>query len=225
MTVLVDSVPAVPEGCTRLYLCRHGETDFNVAGCFQGSGIDSPLNAHGEAQASALGRAFENMPLTAVYSSTLSRARATAAAIQARHPTVVTGQVSGIQEMHFGDHEGKKLDEHQAEFHAVVDKWAAGQLDVAWPGGESALDVEARGTTALAELLLAQPEGAHVAVVCHSRFNRIILASIVHHDLRAMADIVQDNTCVNVLDFDRTKHTFTARLINNTAHWAFLEAA
>ncbi|KDO26800.1 hypothetical protein SPRG_08090 [Saprolegnia parasitica CBS 223.65] len=219
----LTTLPEVPAHHTRLYLCRHGETQFNVDGCFQGSGIDSVLTAHGAAQAHALGLAFRDIPLDAVFSSTLLRAKATAAQIQRHHAvTVTTGTIDGIQEMHFGAYEGKQLESHQAEFHAVVDRWAAGDLDVAWPGGESATGVAARGTTALEALLRAAPERRHVAVVCHSRFNRIVLASLVHQDLRAMAHIVQDNTCVNVLDYDHATRSFHAILINNTDHWRYL---
>ncbi|EQC28701.1 hypothetical protein SDRG_13574 [Saprolegnia diclina VS20] len=218
----LTTLPEVPAHCTRLYLCRHGETQFNVDGCFQGSGIDSVLTAHGAAQAHALGLAFADVPLDAVFSSTLLRAKATAAQIQ-RHHAATSGTVDGIQEMHFGEYEGKKLASHQVEFHAVVDKWAAGDLDVAWPGGESATDVATRGTAALEALLRAAPQRRHVAVVCHSRFNRIVLASLVHNDLRTMANIVQDNTCVNVLDYDHVTRSFYPILINNTDHWRYLE--
>ena len=36
------------------YIFRHGETDYNLAGCWQGQSIDAPLNATGISQAENL---------------------------------------------------------------------------------------------------------------------------------------------------------------------------
>ncbi|KDO26796.1 hypothetical protein SPRG_08086 [Saprolegnia parasitica CBS 223.65] len=211
----------LPPGTTRLYLCRHGETNYNLEGRFQGRGIDSDLNALGVAQARALGEAFRAIPLQGVFSSTLSRAKATAAMISQHHTGVVTSTIDGVEEMGYGENEGKKLAESKHLLRAVIDQWNAGDMGAAWPGGESAIDVERRGTAALREL--ARRSLDHVAIVCHGRFNRVVLASLLHGDLRQMEAIEQDNTCVNVLDFDRATGTFTAHLVNCTDHWRFLE--
>ncbi|OQS05411.1 hypothetical protein THRCLA_02450 [Thraustotheca clavata] len=219
---MIEAMSPLPADCTRLYLCRHGETNYNVEVRFQGSGINSELNARGQAQAKALGLAFKDVKLQGVYCSKLLRARVTAQAIQCHYPMLYLQEIDGIQEMHFGQHEGIKLDELQKEFHSVIDRWDEGEYDVAWPGGESASQLERRGTEALIKLCLTHAEGDRIAVVCHSRFNRIILASLIHHELRAMADIVQNNTCINVLDFNRTTRTFQAVTINNTDHWKWI---
>src|SRR5271170_7752110 len=59
---------------TRLYLIRHGETDWNVEGRYQGQ-IDSTLSARGRAQTERLAEALAAVPFRAVYSSPLSRSR------------------------------------------------------------------------------------------------------------------------------------------------------
>ncbi|WP_029363448.1 histidine phosphatase family protein, partial [Herbaspirillum lusitanum] len=64
---------------TDILLIRHGETDWNVDKRLQGH-IDIPLNAEGQRQAAALGRALGNEPLDAIYASDLQRARARARA-------------------------------------------------------------------------------------------------------------------------------------------------
>ena len=67
---------------SRLFLVRHGQTDWNVAGRLQGTS-DVPLNAYGAVQAAATAQSLADASLESptVVTSPLSRARATAAAI------------------------------------------------------------------------------------------------------------------------------------------------
>ena len=65
---------------TTLYLIRHGTTDSNLAGVFQGS-MDVPLNERGLSQAALLARRFEKVHLDKIYVSALQRARQTGEAL------------------------------------------------------------------------------------------------------------------------------------------------
>lgn len=64
----------------KLYLVRHGQTDFNAGGLAQGA-IDIPLNATGEAQARELAKVIDQLDLDAYYVSPMLRARQTAGII------------------------------------------------------------------------------------------------------------------------------------------------
>ena len=61
----------------KLYLVRHGETDYNNSLRFQGQ-IDIPLNQKGIEQAEKVAGFLKDIPLQAIYSSSLKRARTTA---------------------------------------------------------------------------------------------------------------------------------------------------
>src|SRR5208282_6082642 len=61
----------------QIYLARHGETDWNLAGRWQGH-TDVALNATGHAQAQAMAEALRVIPLAAIVSSDLARAFHTA---------------------------------------------------------------------------------------------------------------------------------------------------
>ena len=65
---------------TRIIAIRHGETAWNVDTRIQGH-LDIPLNDTGHWQARQLGRALAQEPVTAIYSSDLQRAMATAQAV------------------------------------------------------------------------------------------------------------------------------------------------
>ncbi|CAK5248557.1 unnamed protein product [Aphanomyces euteiches] len=216
MTEWVDLLPP-EDGTTRVYLCRHGETDFNVENRFQGRDINSLLNEHGKSQAEKLGLALRDVPLDALYCSYLTRAQTTAAAI-GKHHNLAPVVVQGLEEMYFGKCEGIKLSELHELWQGTMDKWNAGELDTAWPEGECPLDVEKRGKQALFSVLT--PSVKQIALVCHGRFNKLILSSLLYNDMTKVETLVQDNTCINVLDFHHESQTFTPRCINYTGHWS-----
>jgi broad specificity phosphatase PhoE len=59
----------------RILLARHGETEWNTEGRYQGQGFDIPLSAAGRSQAKALASRLANFEFTRVVSSPLLRAR------------------------------------------------------------------------------------------------------------------------------------------------------
>ena len=61
----------------RIYLIRHGQTDWNVEGRWQGN-LDVPLGEIGYKQAQALADTLQDRPISAIYSSDLMRAVKTA---------------------------------------------------------------------------------------------------------------------------------------------------
>jgi broad specificity phosphatase PhoE len=65
---------------TRLILIRHGATDWNVEGRYQGQ-VDIPLNELGREQARQIVHSLNGADLAAIYSSDLARARDTAEAL------------------------------------------------------------------------------------------------------------------------------------------------
>ena len=91
-------------GKTRLYLCRHGQTDWNAAKKIQGS-VDRELNELGERQALLIGEALKSVPVTLVASSPLSRAFRTAdLAMSIACPDVEGVRIHpGLREMNFGE--------------------------------------------------------------------------------------------------------------------------
>ena len=74
------SAHASPGPRTRLVLVRHGETDSNASGRFQGQ-ADIPLNDTGRAQAGAVAARMVEFAPARIVASDLSRAQATASAI------------------------------------------------------------------------------------------------------------------------------------------------
>ena len=91
-----------------LYLIRHGQTEYNVAGIVQGW-CDSPLTAEGKAGAAQTGNAIAQaqIPIAAAYCSTSPRTAATAQIIlqHAQQPQVALTPLDDLREYHFGSFE------------------------------------------------------------------------------------------------------------------------
>ncbi|SHK16207.1 histidine phosphatase family protein [Rhodothermus profundi] len=202
---------------TTLYFVRHGETDYNRHGIVQGRGVDAPLNEHGQRQAEALARRFAEVALDAIYTSPLQRARATAEAVRQYHPDLPFYQMADLEEMDWGDLEGKPCaPPYDAQIRRIYERWQAGDYAYPVPGGESVLDVQRRALRAL-QTILARHEGEAVLVVTHGRFLRILLASILpEYGLARMEALPHTNTAVNHLVCENGR--FRALRLNCTAH-------
>ena len=225
------TLPELGEGKKRLYLVRHGETDWNVAHRVQGR-TDNSLNAQGRRQAESLSAYLERIPLDVIATSPLKRASTTAEAVAARHPGATRVTDARFVEMSFGSREGAVLrrggaahgplgdiNSFQPEYEATLQRWADGQTDAAWPGGESVDDVAERGTAGLRALGLFSPEAParHILVLAHGRFNKIVLAELTS-ERRRSSTIEQGNTCVNVVDIDPATGSCVVRVLNAREH-------
>lgn len=117
-----------------ILLIRHGETDWNVDKRLQGH-IDIPLNAEGQRQAAALGRALENEPLDAIYASDLQRARDTAQAVAKLQGKTV--QIDpALRERCYGGFEGLQHHDIQQRYPEDFAAWKSRELDARYPAGE-----------------------------------------------------------------------------------------
>lgn len=215
-------LPPLEEGKRRLYLARHGETDWNVLQRIQGA-TDNPLNANGRAQAEALSTFLRSTPLDLIASSSLSRAKATADLVSTRHPRARRVVEPRFGEMCFGSLEGE-VPALSPAYAATLAKWERGETGARWPGagGESCEEVAARGLEGLKALgVFDRSACRHTLIVAHSRFNKIVIAAL-QGDLSKCNAVPQGNTCLNVLDIDRDG-TIEVRALNLQDHLALLQ--
>ncbi len=194
-SVCISSIlPPLPFGSRRIYLLRHGETDWNVLGKIQGGGYDIPLNENGRQQAMTTALALEDIPLGVVVSSNLSRAMETADILWARHNETVQDRrvvMDGLAEMRFGEFEGlawrdQELDPALSERFKSISRELKKDVDNPFPGGgESTRDVQIRSSHALHQILNDYPDQQHIAIISHGRTNKVLIAAT------AMGDVMQ----------------------------------
>ena len=199
--LLSSILPPLPQGSRRIYLVRHGETDWNKLGKIQGGGYDIPLNDNGRQQALTTSLVLEDIPLGVVASSHLSRAKETADILWHRHAATVREHrrviLEGLGEMRFGEFEGlsrqdQDMDAALAQRFKTVSKQLKRDLNMAFPGGgESTNDVQARAVAALYQILQDFPEEQHIAIVSHGRTNKILIASTTLGDVMQYSTVKQ----------------------------------
>jgi len=127
----------------RLLLVRHGVTEWNQAGRYQGH-HDISLTDLGREQARQLGVRLTSEDIDAVYSSDLSRARETASlAMQARDALPIF-ETPALREMSFGAWEGLRHDEVARKFPDDWSAWVRDQISARPSGGESLGDLRSR---------------------------------------------------------------------------------
>lgn len=149
---------------TTLYVVRHGETAWNVAGRYQGQ-LDPPLNARGRAQARATAARLAEKPIAAIYSSDLARAHQTAEALAASMRLPVRADPR-LREINQGEWQGVLIDDIRARWPEALAGWEARPWECCPPGGEELLAVQARLFTAIDEIAGRHP-GDTVAIFTH----------------------------------------------------------
>jgi len=179
---------------THLLAIRHGETEWNRAGRFQGH-LNSALNAEGVAQAEALGERLAKERIDLLLSSDLGRALQTASAIAMRtgHEIVVEPR---LRERRMGIFQGLTPAEVQARYPEEYTRFRSHDPDYVIPGGESMRQLFERSVACFTELA-TRHAGLTLATVTHGG----VLAMLYRHaramPLEAPRDFPLHNTGVN----------------------------
>jgi len=184
---------------TTLLLVRHALCD-PVGTAITGRAAGVMLNAAGQEQAARLGVRLRALPIDAVYSSPLERARQTAAPLAAAHGVGVE-VLDGVGEIDFGEWTGRTFVELDGG--AAWRRFNSFRSGTRVPGGELIAEVQARAVAALDTLRERHPD-AMVAVVSHGDVIRAALAYYLGTPLDLMQRLEIDPASVStvVLDAD-----------------------
>ena len=146
---------------TRILLARHGETDWNRAGRWQGQ-ADPPLNELGRRQAGTLADQLAEDGVAAIYSSDLRRARDTARIVADRLGLDVT-EDRALREIDVGSWSGLTREEVGERFPDGFARWLAGEIG---HDGETRDELAQRVVPAV-ESIAHEHAGESVLVVTH----------------------------------------------------------
>lgn len=199
---------------TTLLLLRHGETEWNLSGRWQGQAADTRLTELGRQQARVVAHRLRSYPIHAIYSSDLLRAFETAQ---------IVGQTVGLtplaepalRESDIGAWTGLTWAEIAARYPNEVAAMQAGQ-EVRRGGGESFGELQAR-LAAAAEQIAARHAGQTVLLVSHGAALRSLVAHALDASLAQMHRIaIGGNTAVSIVQLRAGRLVLVS--YNDTAH-------
>jgi len=198
----------------KIYLVRHGQTDYNKRGVVQGSGIDAPLNELGRQQASAFYEKYKPVPFDKVYTSALIRSQ------QSVQNFIDDGiphaAFAGLNEINWGVYEGKLVDYEKNKYYQEVSAaWMRGECDLCIEGGDSPVMVQERQKPVL-EHIIAQPDEKTILICMHGRAMRIFLCLLLGKDLREMDSFAHHNLGLYLLNYQENK--FLLQAANDISH-------
>lgn len=199
---------------SRIYLIRHGETEWNKEGRSQGCSNDIPLSEVGIMQADAIGKRLKNENIDLFFSSSLTRAYQTAKAIAVHHDKEVIVHKE-FMEISFGEWEGLKIDEIKEKYVDVYKIWRDTPHIAKVPGAESILEIRERSMTKLMEIINSNKD-KNILIVSHGITIKVLIASMMGIDLANLHKIRQDNTALNI--FEYKNNNFYTHLINDSCH-------
>ena len=180
-----------------IYLLRHGEVVRAETRRFIGH-LDVPLSRDGEAQCAAQARRLATLPIDAVYSSDLERARRSGEIIGAPHG-LRPRPLPALREMAMGRWEGLTADEIREREPEAFRDWMSRSGEFPFPDGESVSDLIARAGPAFDRIVAGAPAGA-VAIVAHGGTNRALLCRALGVPLARLLAFGQDYGALSVLE-------------------------
>lgn len=184
----------------RLLLIRHGETAHNAGQMTLGR-EDVPLNERGLLQAESVRMALQDEPISAIYSSPLQRAKATAAPL-AKALGLTVGIQDGLIEMDVGEVENQTFAELAERFPDFLKEWRSERVaDLNMPGGESLRQVQQRAWAAL-EAIRDNHADETVAAVSHNFVLLTVLCRVMGIDLSGFRRLRHDLGAVSIVEFN-----------------------
>ncbi len=185
---------------TTVLLIRHGETEWNTLGKFQGC-TDIALSKEGIKQAELLKDRL-NGGFDYIYASPLSRAFETANIIASVTDKKVT-VANDIREINFGEWEGLTVHEIAENYPEKFKVWRTDKIESKICGGDlSILNAANRAKNCILNLI-NEHKGKKIAIVAHGGIIKAALIGIFEWDMTMYHKMALGNTCINTLTFDK----------------------
>lgn len=184
----------------RLILVRHGESEWNRIGRYQGQ-HDSPLSELGLAQADALANRLASETLDAIYSSPLQRARRTADAIARFHPSLAIQDDPALLEIHHGDWQGLYAADVRERFGEGLEEWRSFPTRSQMPNGESFSNILKRTLNFRERICREHSDEATVVISTHDVVVKILIAEALGMHMDRINRLWITNASISVVEY------------------------
>jgi phosphoserine phosphatase len=199
---------------TKIILVRHGHVEGISPERFRGR-TDLMLTAEGRQQAEAAARRIRaSFRPAAIYTSPLSRCRATAEAI-GKPLGLTPTPLDGLIDIDYGEWQGLTPEQARGRWPDLLDTWYRAPHWAAIPGGETLQTVLSRVVSALRDVIGRHPSDT-VVVVGHDSVNRVILLHTLDLPLSRYWRLSQKPCAISEIDF--SDQGTTVHSLNETWH-------
>lgn len=184
---------------TTIMLIRHGETEWNILGKFQGS-TDIPLSNEGIRQAFMLKERLKS-DFDYIFSSPLKRAYETAKILCDESGKQVS-IAEEIREINFGEWEGLTVKGIAEKYPDIFNQWRNDKREGKFCGGDmSTLNASIRAKNCIMEIA-NKHKGKKIVIVAHGGIIKAGLIGIFEWDMSMYHKMALGNTCVNTITFN-----------------------
>jgi len=205
-------------GDSRIFLIRHGETNWNKEGRFQGQ-IDIPLNDNGKDQAKKTFEYLKNISFNKAFSSSMQRPYETAQIILQNNKKLMIKKLDSLIEISHGLWEGKLETEIKEKWPSLLKNWHEKPQEVIMPEGESIKDVSERSIEAFNKICLSQKDNDLTLLVAHDAVNKTLICEILGISCSNIWMIKQGNGGITVIDiFNDSSKAPVISALNITTH-------
>jgi len=198
----------------KFFVVRHGETDWNKLGRFQGH-TDISLNDRGLSQARETAAASEDWGYTAIYSSPLVRTVQVAEEIAKVTPMLVS-QEPGLKELSLGDLEGVTGEEMRNDWPALFAAWRTEPEKMSMPNGESLGELRDRTWQVILDIERKHSSDDSIVVISHNFAIRSIVNELLGMPLAYFHRMSLNLASVCTFDSDERGRRLTG--YNSTSH-------
>jgi probable phosphoglycerate mutase len=205
-------------GDSRIFLIRHGETNWNKEGRFQGQ-IDIPLNNNGKDQARKTFEYLGNITFNKAFSSSMHRPYETAQIILQNYKNMKIEKLDSLVEISHGLWEGKLEVEIREQWPSLLKNWHDKPEEVIMPEGESIQDVSERSIEGFNKICFSQKDNDQTLLVAHDAVNKTLICNILGLNYSNIWMIKQGNGGITVIDlFNNPSKPPIISALNITTH-------
>jgi broad specificity phosphatase PhoE len=183
----------------RIYLVRHGETEFNRLGVFRGR-YEVDLNERGRKQAEEIAGALAAEGIGALYAGPLSRTRETAEII-ARRLGLECATDEGFNNIRLGEWQGVPKETVRRDYPDAWRQWQTAPEHLLVPGGETVEDVKRRAYARIKAILAAPASKPVIAIVTHRSVMKVLAAAFLNVPAPYFWKFYVDNAAYCVFDY------------------------
>lgn len=195
----------------KIYIVRHGQTDYNKNGIVQGRGINASLNEVGNKQGQAFFDYYKEEGFEAVFTSSLIRTQESVKGFM--DSGLPTTSYEGLDEISWGSYDGTVLADFP-KYWEICKAWTKGEVALKAMDGESPEDVQNRQLPVIEEM--KNIDVSKLLVCMHGRAIRILLCEMLGKELFKMDEFKHHNLGLYVLNFDGEK--FELEMYNSIDH-------